>query len=102
MLCDDSTSNGATMPGKITISERPRIGSTLGSDFAAGRGGAASPAAFCALRMLINSVSGELTYSLDATVAEKVHPLIPCKRSQSPSDIGIVAAPVPAALGTSI
>src|SRR5438270_12507457 len=98
MLWADSTNNGATMPGKMTISERPRIGRTLGSDFAAGRGGALSPAAFCALRMLINSVSGELTYSLDATVAEKVHPLIPCKRSQSPSDIGMVAVPVAVAI----
>jgi hypothetical protein len=52
--------------------------------------------------MLINSVSGELTYSLDAAIAEKLHPSTPCKRSQSPSDIGIVAEPVPAANGTSI
>ena len=31
MLCEVSTSNGATMPGKITMSDKPRIGSTSGT-----------------------------------------------------------------------
>ena len=48
MLCGDSTSNGMTVPGKITMSDNPKMGRDSGRDldqnFGAGRiGRPASP-----------------------------------------------------------
>ena len=53
-----STSSGATIPGKMTMSDRPRMGSISGSELDETRGGASGLPA--APRMLINSVSGEV------------------------------------------
>ena len=69
-----STSSGATIPGKITMSDKPRIGNTSGSELEETRGGASGLPA--APRMLINSVSGEVMVapfcSLDAAAPRKV------------------------------
>ena len=75
MLAADSTSSGATMPGKITMSERPRMGRMSGSDLPA-RVMTVSPPAVGAPRMLMNSVSGEVILwplsGLDAGARQKV------------------------------
>ena len=64
MLCAVSTSSGATIAGKITISESPRMGSDSGSVGATTRGGGASSVSEVAVapRIRINSVSGELMF----------------------------------------
>ena len=68
-----STSSGATIPGKITMSDKPRIGSASGRELEETRGGASGLPA--APRMLINSVSGEVMVapfcSLDAAALKK-------------------------------
>jgi len=62
------------MPGKITMSERPRMGRVCGNECADTRAGASGfPAA---PRMLINSVSGDVIerfyrYRLDAAARER-------------------------------
>jgi hypothetical protein len=58
MLCAVSTSSGATMPGKITMSDKPRIGRTSGKerDEIRETGAPASPE--LTPRILMNSVSG--------------------------------------------
>src|SRR5258708_28591249 len=53
-----STSRGATMPGKITMSDKPNTGRASGNELEDTRGGASGLPA--APRILINSVSGEL------------------------------------------
>jgi hypothetical protein len=53
-----STRSGATIPGKMTISESPRIGRTCGREWAETRAGASGLPE--APRILINSVSGEV------------------------------------------
>src|SRR4029079_9400482 len=67
------TSSGAIMPGKMTISERPRIGRTWGSEWAETRAGASG---FTPARtMVIDSVSGEVIvasfYILDAAALKR-------------------------------
>ena len=68
MLCAVSTSSGATMPGKTTMSDRPRIGRISGSTREETRSGVSALPAVP--RILINSVSGEVmikpTRGLDA------------------------------------
>src|SRR6266853_3435920 len=84
MLAADSTSSGATMPGKITMSERPRMGSTSGNDLPA-REMAVSLPAVGAPRMLMNSVSGEVILwplsGLDAEARQKLHEKVKPSRS---------------------
>src|ERR1700722_9662138 len=60
MLCEVSTSSGATMPGKITMSDRPRMGRTCGTERDEMRPGTASVPPDVAPKMLINSVSGDV------------------------------------------
>jgi hypothetical protein len=62
MLGPVSTNSGATAPGKITISERPRIGRASGRERDEIR--EASSGLPAAPRMLINSVSGEVMVAL--------------------------------------
>src|SRR6267143_5666737 len=78
MLWAVSTSNGATMPGKITISERPRMGRTEGT-LAATRGVCVSVPPGAAPKIRMNSVSGEVicrvALTLDAPSSQKVQQL---------------------------
>ena len=74
VLCAVSTSSGATIPGKITMSDRPRIGKVAGKELEETRAGASGLPA--APRILINSVSGEVMVapycSLDAATLKKI------------------------------
>src|SRR5580704_8971936 len=60
MLCEVSTSSGATIPGKITMSERPSTGTISGTEREEIFPGTVSDPAEDAPKMLINSVSGEV------------------------------------------
>src|SRR5277367_4417540 len=60
MLWEVSTNSGATMPGKITMSDNPSTGSTSGSERAEMRAGTGSAPPDAAPKMLMNSVSGEV------------------------------------------
>jgi hypothetical protein len=74
VLCAVSTSSGATIPGKITMSDRPRIGKVAGRELEETRTGASGLPA--APRILINSVSGEVIIApycnLDAAALKRV------------------------------
>src|SRR5581483_815996 len=76
MLWAFSTSKGATIPGKITMSDSPRIGSTSGKEREEIRGGVVSPPPDVAPKMLMNSVSGEVMVAsfpiLDAAPPQKI------------------------------
>ena len=75
-----STSSGTTAPGKITMSDKPRMGSTSGSDREETRLGSSdfSPEP----RMLMNSVSWELVivWSAAPSAASGKFMLVRCLR----------------------
>ena len=77
MLCAVSTSSGATMPGKITMSDKPRMGRTSGKERAEMRDAGTPASPELAPKILMNSVSGEVIVvpfmTLDAPVSQKVH-----------------------------
>ena len=60
VLCEVSTSNGATMPGKITMSDKPSTGTTSGTERGDSFPATASAPAEDAPKILMNSVSGEV------------------------------------------
>ena len=68
-----STSNGTSVPGKMTMSDRPRIGKVSGREWEEICGGVSE---LSAPRMLTNSVSGEaivVPRLLDTAAQEKIY-----------------------------
>ena len=69
-LAPVSTSNGTTAPGKITMSERPRMGNISGSERDDMRDARSDFSA--APRMLTNSVSGAVIVGIEQIECRRV------------------------------